>query len=65
MVCGVGDRNPQKKREICGLVLPPKPDVIHPGLSESRGGPALGLGCFVQTGLETTRTSPQPLTDKP
>ena len=37
----------------------------HTCLSGSRGRPAMGLGCFIQTGLETTRTSPKALTDKP
>ena len=54
---GVGDKNPQR-RENFGSASTPRQDVIHTGLSGSRGRPAVGLGCFVQTGLEPTRTSP-------
>ena len=55
----VGDKN------IFGSASTPRQDVIHTGLSGSRGRPAVGSGCFVQTGLETTSTSPKSLTDKP
>ena len=60
-----GTKIHKKGRENAGLVAPPRQDMIHPGLSGSRGRPALGSGCFLKTGLETTRTSPKPLTDKP
>ena len=63
---GVRDKNPQKKTgNFFGSASTPRQDVKHTGLSGSRGRPAVGSGCFVQTGLETTRTSPKALTDKP
>ena len=55
----------KKGREIFGSASTPRQDVIHLGLSVSRGRPAVGSGCFVQTGLETTRTNPKALADKP
>ena len=54
----LGTKSHKKGEEILGLASTPRQDVIHKGLSVSRGRPAAGSGCFVQTGLETTRTSP-------
>ena len=45
---GVGDKNPQKRREIFGSASTPRQDVKHTGLSGSRGRPAIGSGCFLQ-----------------
>ena len=45
---GVGDKNPQKRREIFGSASTPRQDVKHTGLSGSRGRPAVGSGCFLQ-----------------
>ena len=56
---GVRDKNSQKKRgEIFGSASTPRQDMKHTGLSGSRGLPAMWSGCFIQTGLETTGTSP-------
>ena len=55
---GVRDKNPQKRREIFGSASTPRRDMKHTGLSGCKGRPAVGSGCFIQTGLETTRTSP-------
>ena len=44
---GVGDKYSQR-RENTGSVAPPRQDMLHPGLSGSRGRPALGSGCFLQ-----------------
>ena len=62
---GLGTKIHTKRQEISGLALTPQQDVIHTGLSGSRGRPAVECGCFVQSGLETTRTSPKALPDKP
>ena len=43
-----GTKIHKKGREKSGSVLPPQEDVIHTGLSGSRGQPALGSGYFVQ-----------------
>ena len=61
---GVGEKIHKKWREIFGSASTPQQDMKHTGLSRSSGRPAVGLRCFVQTGLETTRTSPKTLTDK-
>ena len=45
---GSGTKIHKKGRENTGSVAPPRQDVIHPGLSGSRGRPALGSGCFLQ-----------------
>ena len=55
---GSGTKIHKKRWEILGSASTPRQDVKHKGLSGS-------LGCFIQTGLETTRTSPKALTDKP
>ena len=59
-VGGSGTKIHKKRREIFGSASTPQQDVKHTGLSGSRGQPAMGSECFVQTGLETTRTSPKP-----
>ena len=41
-------KNPQKGQKKSGSVSPSQQDVIHPGLSGSRGRPALGSGRFLQ-----------------
>ena len=64
-VGGSGTKIPPKRWEILGSVSTPRQDVKHTGLSGSRGRPDLGSGCFIQTGLETTRTSAKALNDKP
>ena len=64
-VGGSGTKILKKRRELFGSASTPRQDVKHTGLSGSRGPLAVGLGCFVQTGVETTRTGPKALTDKP
>ena len=64
-VSGLGTKIHTKSQEISGLALTPQQDVIHTGLSGSRGRRAVECVCFVQSGLETTRTSPEALPDKP
>ena len=64
-VGGSGTKIHKKRRETFGSASTPRKDVIHTGLSESRGRPAVGSGCFVQTGLEPTSTSPKALINKP
>ena len=54
-----GTKIHQKRQEIFGAASTTRQDMKHTGLSGSRGRPAMGLGCFVQTGLETTRTRPK------
>ena len=47
-----GTKIHKKRREIFGSASTPRQDVKHTGLSGSRGRPAVGSGCFIQTGLE-------------
>ena len=61
----LGTKSHKKGQKILGLASTSRQDVIYPSLSVSRGRPAMGSTCFVQTGLETTRTSPKALPDKP
>ena len=64
-VGGSGTKIHKKRQEMFGSASTPRQDVKHTGLSGSRGRPAMGSGCFVQTGLETTRTSPNRQALKP
>ena len=64
-VGGSGTKIHKKRWEIFGSASTTRHDMKHTGSSGSRGQPAVGSECFVQTGLETTRTSPKALTDKP